>query len=81
MVDGTHVNQFVFIRESGFPRRWSALRRISRNNVAVVVQEHERDARGKSVFRYRAALRPDRQLGSFTTLRQAKQAIREALGG
>jgi hypothetical protein len=75
------VGHLVFIKQSGFPRRWLALPRGGQSNVAVVVQEHDRDGRGKSVFRYRAALLRGRQLGLFTTLRQAKQAIREALDG
>ena len=73
------VNDLFFIREDGFPRRWSAVRRIGRNKVALITQEHERSRQGKSVFRYRAALLPDRDLGVFATLRLAKQAVTEAL--
>jgi hypothetical protein len=74
------ARRLVFVRKSGFPRRWSAFRLPGRNQVGVIAQEHERDSKGKSVFRYRAVLLPDRELGLFTTLRRAKQAFTEALG-
>ena len=72
-------DQVVFVREAGFPRRWRAVGRIGRSDMAIVTQEHARNGQGKSVFRYRAALLPDRQIGLFTTLRGAKRAITEAL--
>ena len=72
------VNQLLFLREAGFPRRWSAVRRLGRDRIGIITQEHERSPQGKSVFRYRAAL-PDRDLGLFATLRGAKQALTAAL--
>jgi hypothetical protein len=45
----------------------------------VITQEHERNEQGKSVFRYRVAMLPRQDLGLFTTLRAAKQALTEAL--
>jgi hypothetical protein len=73
------AGRLVFVRKSGFPRRWSAVRLPGRTEVGVITQEHERDSQGKSVFRYRAALLPNRDLGLFLTLRRAKQALTEAL--
>jgi hypothetical protein len=73
------VNELVFIREDGFPRRWSAVRRTGRDRIGIITQEHERNGHGKSVFRYRAALLPHKDLGLFTTLRHAKRAVTEAL--
>ena len=75
----TTGSKLAFVKEDGFPRCWSAIRRIGGTTVAVIIQEHERSNHGKSVFRYRATLLPDRQLGLFTTLRRAKQAITDAL--
>lgn len=73
------VKGLVFVREPGFPRRWRAVRRLGRNPVGIIAQEHEREG-GRSVFRYRAMLFPDRPLGLFATLRGAKQAVTEAIG-
>jgi hypothetical protein len=66
----------AFIRQAGFPRRWSAVRDAA--EVALITQEHALNRQGKSVFRYRA-MRAGRELGLFTTLRQAKQAVTAAL--
>jgi hypothetical protein len=73
------MNRLVFVKENGFPRQWSVLRGTLRAKVGLITQEHERDGQGKSVFRYRAVLLSDRDLGLFTALRDAKQAITEAL--
>jgi hypothetical protein len=73
------ARRLVFIRKDGFPRRWSAVQGLDRNEVGVITQEYERNSQGKSVFRYRAARLPDRDLGLFATLRGAKQALKEAL--
>jgi hypothetical protein len=73
------VSKLIFIREHGFPRRWSAVQSARRTNVGLITQDHERNEEGKSVFRYRAVLLPDRQLGLFATLRDAKQALTKAL--
>ena len=74
------VEQLVFIRQHGFPRRWSAIRGAGGAAVGFIDQAHEQNRQGRSVFRYRAAVLPYRPLGLFTTLRDAKQAIKEALG-
>ncbi len=73
------MNELLFARQQGHPRRWSAVRRADRLAVGSITQEHARSPRGKSVFRYRAAVLPDRDLGLFATLRGAKQALTEAL--
>ncbi len=73
------VSGLVFIRQKGFPRRWSALTQINRSHVGLITQEHERNEQGESVFRYRAEMLPQPDLGLFTTLRAAKQALTEAL--
>jgi hypothetical protein len=73
------VSELIFIREDGFPRRWSAVQSIGRANVGLITQDHERNQQGKSVFRYRAVLLPGHQLGLFATLRDAKQALTKAL--
>jgi len=73
------VRNLMFAREDGFPRRWSAVQAIGPSKIGLITQEHERNERGKSVFRYRATLLPDRELGLFGVLRDAKQAITEAL--
>jgi hypothetical protein len=72
------VRRLVFVRKGGFPRRWSAVRPLALHEVGIITQEHERDSQGKSVFRYRAVLL-HRDLGLFSTLRGAKQALTEAL--
>jgi hypothetical protein len=72
------MGELFFTKEDGFPRRWSAVRRDGRKEAGVITQEHARDERGKSVFRYRAAL-AERDLGLFATLRGAKQALTAAL--
>ena len=74
------VSNLVFVKQDGFPRRWAAMRCTDIDPLGVIVQEHERSERGKSVFRYRAALLAGCPLGSFATLRRAKQAIKEELG-
>jgi hypothetical protein len=73
------VDRLLFVREPGFPRRWSAVQSPDRRAVGMVTQEHERSKQGKSVFRYRATLFPDGDLGVFATLRGAKQALKDAL--
>ncbi len=73
------VNRVFFVRERGFPRRWSAVRPVDRLAVGLITQEHERSTQGKSVFLYRAALLPDHDLGLFATLRGAKQALTDVL--
>jgi hypothetical protein len=73
------VDRVLFVREPGFPRRWSAVRSPDRRAVGLVTQDHERSKQGKSVFRYRAVLLPERDLGLFATLRGAKQALKDAL--
>jgi len=74
------MNRVIFLKESGFPRQWSVLRGTLRTKVGLITQEHARDLHGKSVFRYRAVLLSDQDLGLFTALRDAKQAVTEVLG-
>jgi hypothetical protein len=73
------AGRLLFVRQKGFPRRWLAIRRLGRDHVGVITQEHARDGGGKSLFRYRVALLPDRDLGLVATLRLAKQALTDAL--
>jgi hypothetical protein len=73
------ASELLFVRHQGHPRRWSAVRRPDRRTVGSITQEHERSPQGKSVFRYRAAMLPDRDLGLFATLRGAKRALTAAL--
>ena len=69
----------LFVKQRGFPRRWSVVRSLDGPAVGFITQEHERGPHGTSEFRYRAALLPNRDLGLFATLRRAKQALTEAL--
>ena len=73
------ITRVLFVKQRGFPRRWSAVRSLGRLAVGFITQEHEHGPHGTSEFRYRAALLPDRDLGLFATLRSAKQALTNAL--
>lgn len=77
--EGSGARELVFVREQGFPRRWSAIWRRSQLIVGIITQEHQRNGQGKSAFLYRAAAPSYPELGLFTRLRDAKRALTEAL--